>query len=207
MAANKTRYKIRGIAVYPKTDKAYAWDAAAKRSVADEDGTFELQVAVTAEKAKGLIAAFKKFYNENGKKGVPDHTIKEQVDKETGEKTGMWLVKATQYGKDKSDNVRKIAHFDAKAKPLPAGWRLTSGSEIILDCYPTVRKMPTPGVKLNIGNIQVVRYVEPQAYNPFEALNEEDAYDSATDTDADEEDAPFTDESNEDNGAESGTDF
>lgn len=185
MAKDKTRFKIRGIAVYPKTDRPYKWDNATSRSVADPEGSFELNVAVEAEKATGLRTALNKWYKENGHKGVPDVSIKEQLDKETGEPTGKMLVKIVQYGTDKSGLPRKLLHVDSDAKPLPEGFRLTSGSEIIVDCYPTFRKMPKPGVKLNIGAIQVVQYIEPQAYNPFEAV--EGGYASEDDTEADAE--------------------
>jgi hypothetical protein len=202
------RFKVRGIAVHPKTDRPYRWSETDNRSVFDPDGAFEISVAVPEDFAKKLRADMLKFGKEKGLKGAPKTPLKAQTDKETGENTGLVLVKAKQYGKDKTGNARSIAHYDGQARPLPAGFMLTSGSEVILDCYPTVYKAQGGGIKLNIGAIQVIHYVERQAFNPFEAVA--DGYDSAGDANTDTtneegEDAPFENEGDGEEGES--TDF
>jgi hypothetical protein len=197
MAEKKKRETIfiHGVASYPKTNKPYKWDNAANRSVPDPEGEYENTVIVDEDekdRVEKLLAAFAA----DNKVRKPSYSISEQVD-EDDEPTGKWLIKAKQYGTNKDGTVKRIAHFDGAAKPLPKDFILTSGSEIIMAVYPSVRTKPTPGVKLNISAVQVLKYVEMQERNPFEA--QQGAWTKDEDNEGDEE-APFEETDGEEDG-------
>lgn len=199
---------IRGIARYPKTDKAYKFDQAQRKSVPDEDGKLQIEVVVkpdASDKYKGILSDFVK---ENGKKleKLKNHPFKAEVDKETDEETGNVIFSAWQYGKSKDGKIRKMAHFDSKGKPLPSDFRLTSGSEVIIAVRANYYETLGGGVNLYLDGVQVVKYRDRDGNPGFGALDEDDGYVREDDDNAS---GGFADESEgtEDGEASDNTDF
>jgi hypothetical protein len=201
--SNKPKFTalIRGVAVFPKTNRPVSWDDAANRSVPDPDGSYECKVAISAEQGRKIKAGLDAFAKETGVKN-PKHPISMEIDKETGEETGRYLITAKQYGKDRDGATKRIVHFDGKARPLPKDFILTSGSEVIVSAYATSYKK---GTSLKIDSIQVVKYVEQQSRNPFSAL--EDGYEYEGDTTAKENDEDTEDNGENDEQEDNNTDF
>lgn len=191
---------IRGIAVYPKTSKPYKWDNVAKRSVPDPQGEYEITVAVSEEDMERHKATMTAFALENKIK-KPDLPIKAEEDEE-GNETGLYLIKAKQFGTNKDGTTKRIGHFDSAAKPLSKDFVLTGGSEVILCAYMSTREMPTKGVKLNISAIQVINYVEYHGNNPFDTVEGGFVANASNDDNEGDKDAPF----DNDDGDEEDTD-
>lgn len=146
----------RGVAKWPKTDQAYSWSNAQNRSVPDPEGQFELVISMTAED----FAPFKKVIDEAvAQSGLKPTNLpyKKEVDKDTGEKTGNVEVKFKAYGKTKNGEVAKIKFVDAKARPMPSNFPLTSGSVVKVDGYVSVAKL---GARLNMRAVQVIELAE-----------------------------------------------
>ena len=169
MAKNSEKLKLRGFAVYPKTDRPYRYDQSAGRSVVDYDnGRYELNVALSAEQAEGFQKIIKAVAKEGGLKTVKNWPWKPEVDKDTGDETGRILFVAKQNAMSKDGTPKKISHYDASAERLPATFKLTTGSEVIMACRPGVYKTLGGGVTLYLDAVQVLNYVEYQGgENPF----------------------------------------
>jgi hypothetical protein len=179
MASNFTK---RGIARYPKTDKAYTFDKASQRSVPDPDGKFSLEVIFEGNDADNVIALVKETAKEAGLKlaNVKNWPFKPEIDSETDEETGRTIIKFSQSGKDKYGEAKTIRHFDARVRPLPKSFKLTSGSEVIVAYRPRAFKELGGGVSLYLDSVQVTKFVEAQAANPgFEA--QEDGFEYEAD--------------------------
>lgn len=204
MAKRETKkFFIRGVARYPKTDKPYSFDKAAKKSVPDEDGKLQIEVIVPANVAEGYEKVIAEFVTEQGKKvsKLKNVPYQPEVDRDTDEETGNVVFKAWQYGKSKDGKVRKMGHFDGKGKPLPSDFRLTSGSEVIIAVRANLYNELGGGVNLYLDGVQVVKYREFD-HNPgfgaveggYEADDEdEDVSGSDEDTTDETSEAPDTD--------------
>lgn len=192
-----------GAAVYPKTDRPYKYDKAAKRSVPDPDGMYELEVALDAADAEPVIEKLKEFAKEEGLKpsSVKNWPWKEEVDKETDEPTGRIIFKTKQYGKTREGATKRILHVDGGGSPLPKTFKLTSGSLISVQVRPKAFKELGGGVKLSLEGIQVLRYVEYDN-NPFKA-REDAEFHAEPEDEAD--DMPFDEE--DEGESQSATDF
>lgn len=171
------KFVVTGTARYPKTNKPVRWDDAANRSVLDPEGKYECEVIVSAADADKIEKKLKAFAKEEGM-SKPMLPIKpEMVD---DEETGNFIVKATQYAKDKDGKSKAIAHYDANASRLSTDFALTSGSEINMNVYASMWKK---GVSLKIDGIQVIKYVEREEQNPFSKVDGGYTSDSVGDED------------------------
>jgi hypothetical protein len=188
-----------GQAVYPKTDRPYKYDKAAKRSVPDPDGMYELNVALDAADAEEVIERLKEFAKEQGLKAVKNWPWKEEVDRETDEPTGRIIFKTKQYGKTKEGRSKRLLHADGAGNPLPKTFKLTSGSTVSVQVFPKTFKELGGGVKLSLEALQVLRYVEYDN-NPFKAREDAEFVNEPEDVD---DDTPF----NEEDDTTSATDF
>lgn len=194
--AKAPRWYIRGVARYAKTDKAYSFDKAQKKSVPDPAGKLSLEVILSEQEAAKHIANVAEFAKEQGLKKYKNEPFAAEVDKETDEETGNVVFKAWQYGQSKDGSSRKMAHFDSKGKGLPSGFKLTNGSVVIMAVRPNAYKELGGGVNLYLDGVQVVKYREFDGNPGFGAVDDgeyiggdEDEDDSGSDEDtADETD-------------------
>jgi hypothetical protein len=185
------RLYIRGIARYTKTDKAYKFDKAAKKSVPDPDGKLSIEVILDSEAAEAHQETIKNFAKEAGLKlaNVKNWPFKPELDKDNDdEPTGRIVFGAWQYGKSKDGATRKMVHVDSRGKVLPSGFRLTSGSEVIIAVRPNAYKELGGGVNLYLDGVQVVKYVERDGNPGFGVVSDGEF----TADDEDESDNAFT---------------
>jgi hypothetical protein len=192
---------IRGTAVYPKTSMPYRYDKALKKSVIDkEEGQYSVGVAVDADDAAKLMNRIEKVADEAGLKAnkVKNWPFADEEDAE-GNTTGRVIFNTKGYALKRDGSPNRIVHFDKKAKPLGADFRLTGGSEVIVEVFPKAFKELNGGVRLNINAIQVINMVEYEGRNPFAAQSEDD-------DDDDEQESTGNNFQNEDS-EEKSTDF
>lgn len=199
---------IRGIARYPKTDRAYKFDKAAKRSVPDPEGKLSIEVIVDGEVAKSIEDKIKAHAKEGGLKiaTVKNWPFADELDKENDdEPTGRIVFKAWQYGSNKDGTIRKMGHFDSRGKALPSTFRLTSGSEVIIAVRPNAFKELGGGVNLYLDGVQVVKYVPYQGGNPgFGAVGDGEYY---ADDENEGDSAAFDSNDDTEDEADNSTDF
>lgn len=207
--AKKNAISIRGKARWPKLDQPYKYDMAAQRSVPDPDGKLSIDVIVDAGPAEKIITAIKAAAREGGLTKVKNWPYEPETDRETGEETGRTIFKAWQYGKKKDGSVRKMPHWDAKVEKLPDGFRLTSGSEVIISVRPSAYKTLGGGVCLYLDGVQVVKYVEPDGNPGFTAVDDGEFYREDMDegNPTDEDDEPPFDVSDDSEDEGESTDF
>jgi hypothetical protein len=142
----------KGSAKYPKLDQPYSWSQTQNRSVPDADGQYELVLIMPAADFKPLKALLDEAIEQSGIKpqNVP---YKKEMDKDTGEATGNVEVKFKAYGKRKDGSKNTVKFFDAKARPMPSNYALTSGSVVKAEGWISVAKM---GARLNLRGVQVI---------------------------------------------------
>jgi hypothetical protein len=191
LMATKTKslqVTLKGIAVYPNLSQPVEWDNAAKRNVPSDDrqkARYKMGLVIDGETAANFEAKCLEYAQANGIK-KPDYTIKEQLDKETGEETGNFIINIQAYGYSSEGAKRRPpALFDAGAKPLPVSFVLTNGSEVNVSVSVLTRQKPKPGLSFWIGAIQVLSLADGPSNNPFEATE------GFTYKDEDDDDAPF----------------
>lgn len=192
----------RGVAVWPKLDKPTRYDKKQKKRVIDEEeGKFEVELALEGEDAEKFQKKIKDFAVEQGLKlkSVKNWPWRDELEKETEEPTGRVLFKFKQYATNKDGSTKRIPLWLANGKSTyPKGTKLTSGSTIKISGYGSTYTELGGGVSLFVNSVQVIKMVEYEARNP--GFGNED--------DDDEGDAPDTSEVSEDNdGDESPSDF
>ena len=192
MANSKTTYKtfrLRGTAVWPKTDQPYTFDQKSKKSLADPKGQYEIAVRLEGDALKVANDNVANIIKSEGFDEVNNNPLSAETtkDKESGKKvkTGHMLAKAKMYGQTKEGSNKRIAFYGADGKPLPKGFKLTNGSEVVVDVYPVPFDTLGNGVRLNINAIQVIKLADAANYVNFDV---EDGY-TANDYDGDD-DAP-----------------
>lgn len=205
MAKRETvKFYIRGVARYPKTDKAYSYDKAQKKSVPDPEGKLSVEVIVDPAKAEGYEAIINDFVKAQGKKPekLKNKPFAPEVDKETDEETGNVVFKAWQYGQSKDGKARKMGHFDSRGKPLGGDFRLTSGSEVIIAVRANLYNELGGGVNLYLDGVQVVKYREFDGNPGFGAVDDGDFI-----GDEDEGDSGSGEDTSGEDTSENSTDF
>lgn len=170
--AKSVQFKTgRGIALYPHLDRLYKWNDAANKSMPHPDGDYDTKLLVDAKTAAPLIDLIKQTIKDSGIK--PKHLpFSDEMDKETGEKTGNIIFTLKRYGKDTEGKPNKIGFFDAKGQMLKRNVEVTSGSTIICSGWISVS---SKSARLNIKNVQVIKLVE-RGTDGFEPVDDEDAY-------------------------------
>jgi hypothetical protein len=85
---------------------------------------------------------------------------KNEIDKETGEETGLIELSFSTQAVDKKGNSKKVGLFDSKAKAInPEEVQVGGGSLIKVNFTPSMYYMPTnkeAGVKLYLNAVQVI---------------------------------------------------
>lgn len=149
----------KGTAKYPRLDRAYKWNDSANRSMPDEDGQYDVVVAVPKKDAKPLVDVISEACKEAGFK--PKHLpYRPEIDKDTGEETGNVEFTFRAYGKKTNGDINKILFFDAKGRPVPSSVQINGGSTIRCLGYITVKRL---GARLNLKEVQIINLVERPA--------------------------------------------
>lgn len=200
---------LRGIARYPKTDRAYKFDKAASKSVPDPTGKLSIEVILEGDKAEPFKEKIKAYAKESGLKlaTVKNWPFADELDKDNDdEPTGRVVFKAWQYGSNRDGSIRTMAHFDSQGKKLPKDFKLTAGSEVIIAVHPNAFKELGGGANLYLDGVQVVKYVERSEGNPGFGAVSDGEYVAGDEHEAD--DAPYeSDDTSEDEGETNSTDF
>lgn len=183
---------LRGTAIYPFLNTPVEWDNNATKNVPSSDkvkARYKMGLVIDGDTARKFEEQIVEYAQANGIK-KPDYTIKEQVDKETGDETGNFIVNLQAYGYTSEGALRKPPRmFDAKARPLPSDFLLTGGSTVNVSVSVTTRQKPKPGLSFWIGGIQVISLADGPQHNPFEATEGFTCKDEE-----DEDNVPFSEE-------------
>lgn len=201
-----------GTARYAKLDQPYYFDKKAKKSVADPTGkqhgsALTVEVVMSEEAAAPIIAKCKDVAEAAGLDldEVKNWPFSKEKDKDTKKPTGNIVFKLKKYALNKEGTPNKVLFVDSKLKPIPRGFRLTSGSTIRVNGYFSPFEELGGGVSLRLDSVQVLKYVERSgSTDGFTA--EDDGYsceggefnDNNEDTDADTETAANNTETNTD---------
>lgn len=168
-----------GVAVYPKLDKPYTYNAATKRSEPDpENGKFELKLRLTPEQAAPLITEIKEYAKSEGLDldEVKNWPFKDEKDKATKKKTGFVIVKFGNKAKAKTGLPNRIKHVDARGNVLPSGFKLTSGSVVRASGFMMAFEQLDGGVSLRISQVQIKKLADAGDGPTLEAIEDEDAF-------------------------------
>ena len=149
----------RGTAKYPKTDQPYSFSQKMNKSVPDPDGQYELAIVMDAETAAPFVKIVQDAIKASGiePQNLP---FKKVVDKDTKKPTGEVEFKFKAYGKDSNGTPQRLKFFDAKAKPMPTNFALTSGSVVKVEGWVSVAKL---GARLNMRGVQIISLAEAQS--------------------------------------------
>lgn len=187
MASTKS-FTPRGVAVRPRIDRPYKWDQSANKVVADPEGDFSVQLALSPSDAEKVKKVVKEAAAEAGIKKLKNEPFTMETDRETGDETGRVIFTFKQNGTNKrTGKPNKIYQVDGRGKPLPSDFKLTAGSEIIVAYHPFAYPTLGGGVKLYLDAVQVIKYVERDGVSfavvedAFEYEGESEVTDSSTD--------------------------
>ena len=168
---------------YPKLDQPYTWSQAQNRSVPDPDGQYEAVLVMSEQEAAPFLKTLKEAIKASGidPKNLP---FKKEIDKDTKKPTGNIEFKFKAYGKTKTGERNRVKLVDAKLRPLPSSFRLTTGSTVAFSGYVTVAKL---GARLNLRGVQVISLADThdagfEAAEGFEWDGEEDDYNNNNST-------------------------
>lgn len=152
---------------FPKLDQPYYYDNAAKKSFPDPTGqrpgaSLSTDLLMSEQDAAPFIEKIKAVAEEAGLDldDVKQWPFSKEKDKETKKPTGNIVFKLKKYATDRAGNVNRVLFVDAKVKPLPAGFRITSGSTVKANGYFTAFKELGGGVSMRLDSIQVLSYAE-----------------------------------------------
>ncbi|MCW2286657.1 hypothetical protein M2323_004701 [Rhodoblastus acidophilus] len=178
-----------GAAVWPKLNKARRFDKKLNKSVDDPvNGKFEIDLALEGTAADALKAKITAFAE---KQGLDVEEVKnwpwaaEKVKDDNGKvtKTGRTLFKFKAHATNLDGTPKRIAHWDAQAKPLSSSFVLTGGSTVKVSGFAKAFKELGGGVSLSVDAVQVLKYVEQEVRNP--GFGVEEGYAGADDADED----------------------
>jgi len=156
----------KGIAKYPRLDQPYTYNNAMKRSMPDPNGQYDLQLIMSAKEFAPLKVVLDEAISASGM--TPQHLpYKVQVDKDTNKKTDNVEVKFRAYGKRKDGSMNKVFLVDARGRPMPSNFPLTSGSTLKVEGWISVAAM---GARLNMRSIQLINLVEKNVFTPEEGF-------------------------------------
>lgn len=178
----------RGLALYPHLDRLYAWNDAANKSMPHPDGDYDTKLIVSAKEAAPMIELIKQTIKDAGikPKFLP---FSDEIDKETGEKTGNVIFTLKRYGKSQDGKLNKIGFFDAKGRMIQRTIEITTGSTIICSGWISVS---AKSARLNLKNVQIIKLIERQL-DGFDPVEDDDAFvadDDATDNEFVNEEEP-----------------
>ncbi len=177
MANNATSHIVRDVtALYPRLNQTYKYDPSAGdrgRTMPckpDAEGAkFETSFTMTEDQAKELYGAMSEAYKARAakEKNWPDKLPKAS-DVFKKDDNGMYVGKAVLKGSYGGEITSPPLQVDAKNKPLPDGFELTSGSRVNLSVVFVPYSMRDHGVSLRLKAVQVTKLEERKSYSPFD---------------------------------------
>jgi|TARA_R110000803_G_scaffold72000_5_gene135440 hypothetical protein len=163
------------VARYPRLNGTYRFDQSAGergKSVPCDptaDGAkYELQFVMNAAQAKDLYTVMATAYNTRAasEKGWPEKLGKAaEVFKK--DEDGNYIAKAVLKGAYGADTTKPPVQVDAKNKPLPADFELTTGSTVNVQVSCVPYSMRDHGVSLRLRAVQVIELASREDYSPF----------------------------------------
>lgn len=177
---SKETFLLRGVeALYPRLDQPYNFDRKAGKNgkggtvpcaSTDAGAEYNTRFKMDKAQAKDLLAAMTKAYEEAREEDWPALEMPFQKP-EDGGIVGKAKIPASFNSPPKQ--------FDAGNKPLPADFRLTTGSTVnlFMELIPYSGGMGS-GVSLRLRAVQVIKLKEQAAYSPFDV---EEGFTQSTD--------------------------
>ena len=159
------------VALYPRIDRTYRFDNQEKRSVPcdplDDGAEYSMRFKVSKTHAKEICDRMKAVYAEAKKENWPE--FKNPFKKE---EDGTWSYKTTLKGAYDGQKTRKPSQCDAKTKPLPDDFQLTTDSviNIAVQLVPYSTALAN-GVSLRLRGVQVIELAERKERSPFQAMD------------------------------------
>jgi hypothetical protein len=167
---NETYTVQNAVALYPRINQTYRFDAAEGRSVpcgpTEENAVYDLSFKMSKEQAKNLYKVMVKAYTDKKKKDWPEKLL--QPFEEDGE--GMFIGKAKLKGAYNGQLTTKPMQVDASNQKLSDDFELTTNSIVNIHVGMTpyfAKGNVGHGVSLRLKAVQVIKY-EPRAVtSPF----------------------------------------
>jgi hypothetical protein len=167
---NETYTVQNAVALYPRINQTYRFDAAEGRSVpcgpTEENAVYDLSFKMSKEQAKNLYKVMVKAYADKKKKDWPEKLL--QPFEEDGE--GMFIGKAKLKGAYNGQLTTKPMQVDASNQKLSDDFELTTNSIVNIHVGMTpyfAKGNVGHGVSLRLKAVQVIKY-EPRAVtSPF----------------------------------------
>lgn len=155
---------------FPKLDQPYYFDNKAKKSIPDPTGQVQgsalsTELIMTEQAAAPYIEAIKRVAEGFGLDvdDVKNWPFSKEKDKETKKPTGNVIFKLKKHATLKDGSVNRVVFVDSKLKPLPRGFRLTSGSTVVVNGYYRPYSELGGGVSMRLDSVQVLKYAERQS--------------------------------------------
>lgn len=165
-------YLIKDVEVlYPRINKTYRFDSTENRSVPcdpfDEGAAYSMQFRMTEAQAKELMGVMASVYKEKREAKWPEKIpMPFKKDEE-----GSFIGKATLKGAYGKEATVKPSQVDAKKKPCPENFMLTTGSTANVAVVLFPYNMRDAGVSLRLRGVQVTKYVPLQTESPFDVVD------------------------------------
>ena len=177
MTNNANSHIIKNVtALYPRLNQTYKYDPSAGdrgRTVPckpDAEGAkFETSFTMTEDQAKELYGAMSEAYETRAakEKNWPNKLPKaSDVFKQDDD--GMYVGKAVLKGSYGGEITDPPLQVDAKNKPLPDDFELTSGSLVNFSVVFVPYSMGYHGVSLRLKAVQVIKFEKRKSYSPFD---------------------------------------
>lgn len=156
-------------ALYPRINRPYRYDAGERRSVPcdalDDGAEYSMKFKMDKATAKGLLEWMSEQYEAARKSNWPDFANPFEKSDD-----GMFIYKTSLKAAYNGEKTKKPVQYDAKARPLPQDFELTTGSVVNL----AVSGIPYSarvgnGVSLRMRAVQVIELAQRKEYSPFEA--------------------------------------
>ena len=158
-------------AMYPKLNRTYKFDNKEQRSVPceplDDGSEYSVNFRMSQEQAKNLFKAMSAAYKAKREDSWPekiDIPFKKEED-------GTFTHKAKLKGAYGKEATVKPSQVDAKKKPCPENFMLTTGSTANVAVVLFPYNMRDAGVSLRLRGVQVTKYVPLQTESPFDVVD------------------------------------
>jgi hypothetical protein len=166
------QYMIEGVeALWPRLNRPYHYDIGERRSVPcdalDDGAEYGLNFKMDKATAKALFGWMTEVYEAARTDKWPD--LKNPFTKNDD---GTYSYKTNLKAAYNGEKTTAPKQYDAKAKPLPANFELTTGSTVNLSIVgiPYSAKIGN-GVSLRLRAVQVTALAEKVTSSPFEATD------------------------------------
>lgn len=169
-AENNPQYTLKNVTVlYPRINRPYRYDAGERRSVPcdalDDGAEYSMKFKMDKATAKGLLEWMSEHYEAARKPNWPD--LDNPFEKSDD---GMFIYKTSLKAAYNGEKTKKPVQYDAKARPLPGDFELTTGSvaNLAVSGIPYSARIGN-GVSLRLRAVQVIELAQRREYSPFEA--------------------------------------